>query len=75
MQYLEGYSKDEAKTIVFTEIPDKLTSIDDEKYKKYNKAYAYAIEELEDEGKQATQGLYHNLNTLESRAGKIDCRL
>ena len=69
MQYLEGYSKDEAKTIVFTEIPNKLTSIDDEKYKKYNKAYSYAMEELEDEGKQATQGLYHNLNTLESRAG------
>ena len=29
----------------------------------------YAIDMLEKEGKQAAQGLYHNLNTLESRQG------
>ena len=29
----------------------------------------YAIDMLEREGKQSAQGLYHNLNTLESRAG------
>ena len=69
MKYIEGYSKKEARHIVFTEIPDNLTSIEDERYKKYTGAYNYAMEELEDEGKQATQGLYHNLNTLESRAG------
>ena len=69
MKYIEGYSKKEARHIVFTEIPDNLTSIEDERYKKYTGAYNYAIEELDDEGKQATQGLYHNLNTLESRAG------
>lgn len=32
-------------------------------------AYIYALEELEREGKQGAQALYHNLNTLESRAG------
>lgn len=32
-------------------------------------AYAYALSMLEEEGRQACQGLYHNLNTLESRAG------
>ena len=36
---------------------------------KYSKAYNYAIDMLEKEGMQAAQGLYHNLNTLESRAG------
>ena len=33
------------------------------------KAYKYAISMLEKEGMQAAQSLYHNLNTLESRAG------
>jgi ribonucleoside-triphosphate reductase len=66
---IERYSKNEARTIVFNEIPDNMTPIDSELYKKHNGAYSYAIEELEDEGNQATQGLYHNLNTLESRAG------
>ena len=31
------------------------------------KSYKYALAMLEKEGKQAAQGLYHNLNTLESR--------
>lgn len=35
----------------------------------YPDAYQYAMDMLEREGKQAAQGLYHNLNTLESRAG------
>ena len=32
-------------------------------------AYSYAIKQLEREGKQAAEAMYHNLNTLESRAG------
>lgn len=32
-------------------------------------AYRYALKQLKREGKQAAQGLYHNLNTLESRQG------
>jgi ribonucleoside-triphosphate reductase len=68
MKYIEGFGKDEARQKVFDEIP-KDTSIENKLYKQYNGAYNYAITELEDEGRQATQGLYHNLNTLESRAG------
>lgn len=34
-----------------------------------SKAYKYAIDMLEKEGNQSAQGLYHNLNTLESRQG------
>lgn len=35
----------------------------------HDKAYDYAMDMLEKEGRQAAQGLYHNLNTLESRQG------
>lgn len=45
------------------------TSIDDDFYKSFEKAYKYAMEMTEKETLQAAQGLYHNLNTLESRPG------
>ena len=35
----------------------------------YPKAYKYAMDMLDREGKQSAEGLYHNLNTLESRQG------
>jgi anaerobic ribonucleoside-triphosphate reductase len=35
----------------------------------FPKAYDYAIRHLEKEGRQSCESLYHNLNTLESRAG------
>lgn len=44
-------------------------SIDNNGFKKYPRVYEYAMDMLEKEGKQAAQGLYHNLNTLESRQG------
>ena len=44
-------------------------TIDDDGFKKYPKVYEYAMDMLEKEGRQAAQGLYHNLNTLESRQG------
>ena len=50
-------------------LEDKDINIDSDVCKSHEKAYDYAIRHLEKEGKQATQGLYHNLNTLESRAG------
>lgn len=45
-------------------------SIDNEELKeKHPKVYTYAMDMLENEGAQSAQGLYHNLNTLESRQG------
>ena len=44
-------------------------SIEDDFYKSFPEAYEYAMDMLEKEGRQAAQGLYHNLNTLESRQG------
>ena len=45
-------------------------SIDDPKYKMYGeKCYNYAIERTTKELSQAVEGMYHNLNTLQSRSG------
>lgn len=40
-------------------------SITDDIYKKYNKAYKYAINMTNKELDQAVEGLFHNLNTLQ----------
>lgn len=45
-------------------------SIDNPELKeKHPEVYKYAMDMLEKEGSQSAQGLYHNLNTLESRQG------
>lgn len=36
---------------------------------KYQKTYKYAMEMTEKEARQAVEGMYHNLNTLQSRSG------
>ena len=44
-------------------------SIEDEFYKQYDKAYKYAMDLTIKETQQAVEGMYHNLNTLQSRSG------
>ena len=44
-------------------------SITDPQYKKYDRVYQYAIDMTEKELMQAVEGMYHNLNTLQSRSG------
>ncbi len=44
-------------------------SINDEKYKASSDVYTYALEQTEKELNQAVEGMYHNLNTLQSRSG------
>ena len=44
-------------------------SIEDPIYKEFKGAYSYAIAMTEKEVHQAVEGLYHNLNTLQSRSG------
>jgi ribonucleoside-triphosphate reductase len=44
-------------------------SIEDQGFKTYEKAYAYAMDMTEKEVRQAVEGMYHNLNTLQSRSG------
>ena len=43
--------------------------ITDPKYKAYEKAFKYAMDMTEREVHQAVEGMYHNLNTLQSRSG------
>ena len=45
------------------------TSIDEPIYTSSPKAYKYAMDMTEKELMQAVQGMYHNLNTLQSRSG------
>lgn len=70
---VENYSEEEALDLMknfeqdFQEIcidnPELQTS------NGFPRAYLYAMKQLEKEGKQSAEALYHNLNTLESRAG------
>lgn len=45
------------------------TSIENDYYKKCPKAYQYAMDMTIKETQQAVEGMYHNLNTLQSRSG------
>lgn len=44
-------------------------SIESDFYKNYERVYKYAIEQTTRELNQAVEGMYHNLNTLQSRSG------
>ena len=59
---------EQATQEIIDSIPKSL-DVEDSNAKLHSKAYEYAISMLEEEGRQATEGLYHNLNTLESRQG------
>ena len=52
----------------FDNIPKDI-SINDNSVYTSEKAYQYAIDMTEKELKQAVEGMYHNLNTLQSRSG------
>lgn len=67
-RYIGNLPENELETII-THAKNKWLSIDDEYFKQDSAIYQYALDMLEREGKQAAQSLYHNLNTLESRAG------
>lgn len=45
------------------------TPIDSEEYKNYPDAYQYAMDMTTKECYQAVEGMFHNLNTLQSRSG------
>ena len=48
---------------------DNTMSIDDELYKSIPEIYNYALDMTTRETQQAVEGMYHNLNTLQSRSG------
>ena len=54
---------------LFQHIPTD-AGIEDGEYKIYNGAYKYAMDMTKRELKQAVEGMFHNLNSLQSRSGK-----
>lgn len=70
LKYLHHNTDEEANNFISNCIDEDIgindmELINDDRQDVYN----YAMDMLEREGKQAAQGLYHNLNTLESRQG------
>lgn len=66
--------KDGRKYLINDENAEQLVyfdnlSIENEYYKDNEQVYKYALEMTEKETKQAAQAFFHNMNTLESRAG------
>ena len=69
LKYVENLTDDIIKKETKTSKEPKDISINDENFYTYYKAYCYAKDMTEKETSQAVEGMYHNLNTLQSRSG------
>jgi len=68
LHYIETDVTDFSKTITFNKDEDQ--SIENKTMKEiFPKAYEYAMDMTKREVHQAVEGMYHNLNTLQSRSG------
>lgn len=65
--YIEDSNIDNIKDISITDYTAYINYLDDSG--DYDKVYCYAMEQTEKEIHQAVEGMYHNLNTLQSRSG------
>ena len=66
--YVEGLKYIEGFHYVPTGYRDTM-SIEDPEYQSFPKVYQYAMDKTRKETQQAVEGMYHNLNTLQSRSG------
>lgn len=75
--FKDGLKYCEDETIVFNLDNVEKVSIEDDVYECHRKAYKYAMDMTLKEVHQAVEGMFHNLNTLQSRSGWAysDCRL
>ena len=64
LKYIQNFDDEE----YFNHIPDN-AGIEDGEYKSRPKVYTYAMDMTKKEVHQAVEGMYHNLNTLQSRSG------
>ena len=64
LKYIQGIYDQE----LFNHIPNN-AGIENNEYMIYDKAYQYALDMTVKEVHQAVEGMYHNLNTLQSRSG------
>ena len=68
LKYFQDYEIDYSIEFMLNNV--KEYSVADSEWEAYNhKAYEFAMDMLESEIHQAAEGLYHNLNTLQSRSG------
>lgn len=67
--FMDGIRYIEEMDCFFNLEDKKEISIEDERYKKFPKSYKYAMDKTKKELQQAVEGMYHNLNTLQSRSG------
>lgn len=67
--FKDGLKYCEDETIVFNLDNVENVSIEDDVYKCHSKAHKYAMDMTLKEAHQAVEGMYHNLNTLQSRSG------
>lgn len=68
LQYIEEVDNlDVSEILLLT--PAEEMSIKDAEYERYPKSYKYAMDKTIKETEQAVEGMYHNLNTLQSRSG------
>jgi ribonucleoside-triphosphate reductase len=69
--YIENASmfKETSDGVIDTWKSAEEMSIDAPEYKMFPKTYQYAMDMTEKETRQAVEGMYHNLNTLQSRSG------
>lgn len=69
LKYIEN-DPDDWMGITYNDLQDHKPKIDDEVFfNKESKAYQYAMDMTKKEIYQAVEGMYHNLNTLQSRSG------
>ena len=71
MQYIGRLSEDEIRANLQHDygFDPKERSIEDWIYQQHREEYEYAIDMTKRELKQAVEGMFHNLNTLQSRSG------
>lgn len=74
LEYIEGKDIQYIQQYLYDIINDSNCyeteqSIDSKWWRKNEKSYKYAIDMTKREIKQAVEGMYHNLNTLQSRSG------
>lgn len=71
MHFIENLSENQATgdAVIDTWAPAAEMRIDAPEYQMFRKAYNYAIAMTQRELDQAVEGMYHNLNTLQSRSG------
>ncbi len=68
LKYLYGYTEEDIDDAIEFPDPAQVLITDQTMYDK-TKAYLYAMDMTEKELRQAVEGMYHNLNTLQSRSG------